>query len=608
MPPQERVVELSRREGRAEQGRRIQEALDAAGLSLADVARQIGCSRALLYQYLAGQVLAQPDRLQAIAELCGRPLAWFYTTADEPLPAAERDAELSRLRRALEEEKLAWQRQRGREVYEQLLHLAEAQAGPPDFAALRRTAEQLVDRARDLGEAEALAAAQFRLGNACYALGDFEATRAAMQAAVSSYRELGQPARERAARQTLGAALAGLGERDRALAEFDEAIAGGDFANVWRGRLGRADVFEALGRGEAALDELQAAAALLADQPESDERRWAELYLAAATANVYMLHDDYATALELARQCEPLAEALACVSQHIEARLNLGVAQLRLGRLEESWQALEDALRLARLTGDGERTAVARALRCELLAVLGRSAEARAEGKDALAAALALGSVRGEVLAHAGLCEAYRRASEPHEALYHGQQGLAAAAGHGLVKAEAEFRLGIARARLALGESAAGEARRAAALAEAIGARQVQAAAATVLARLAAAAGQDAEAAEQLRVATALAAQTGAWELQWELAALAAQARAAEDPAGAADDWAALARQILEVQERLTANALEAGLLEDEMRLAWVAAAVEQALAAARRDVALDVLAAAAWPPLTSRFAARLEE
>jgi len=453
-----------------------------------------------------------------------------------------------------------------------------------------------------------LAAAQFRLGNACYALGDYEATRAAMSAAVGSYRELGQPERERAARQTLGAALAGRGERDRALAEFDQVIAGGGFANVWRGRLGRADVFEALGRGEAALDELRAAEELLAEQPESSERAWAELYLAAATANVFMLHDDYPAALELARKCEPLAESLACVSQHIEARLNLGVAQHRLGRLEESWQAFEDALRLARLTGDGERAAVARACRAELLATLGRAAAARAEGKDALAAALSLGSVRGEVLAQAGLSEAYRRFGEPHEALYHAQQGLAAAVGHGLVKAEAAFRLAVAQARWALGESGAGEARRAAALAETVGARQVQAGAAALLARLAAAAGQAGEADEQARLAARLADQTGAWELQWELAARGAQARAATAPAGAAADWEAVARDILEVQGRLTANGLEAGLLEDETRLALVAGAIDQALTAGRTDAARSLLAAAGWPPLTARFAARLEE
>ncbi len=180
--------------------------------------------------------------------------------------------------------------------------------------------------------------------------------------------------------------------------------------------------------------------------------------------------------------------------------------------------------------------------------------------------------------------------------------------GHGLVKAEAAFRLAVAQARWALGESGAGEARRAAALAETVGARQVQAGAAALLARLAAAAGQAGEADEQARLAARLADQTGAWELQWELAARGAQARAATAPAGAAADWEAVARDILEVQGRLTANGLEAGLLEDETRLALVAGAIDQALTAGRTDAARSLLAAAGWPPLTARFAARLEE
>ncbi|NUQ00913.1 MAG: helix-turn-helix transcriptional regulator, partial [Armatimonadetes bacterium] len=207
-------MDLGTRAGRAEQGKRIEAAAEAAGLSLAELARRLGCSRALLYQYISGQVLAQPDRLQAIATLCDRSLAWFYADQGESLPAAERDAELERLRRELETEQLAFERSRGRELVEQLESLADAQASPPDFTALRRTCERLVERARDLDQPERLAAAEFRLGNACYALGDLEATRSAMSQAIAHYRELGLLGPERSARQTLGAALAGLGERD----------------------------------------------------------------------------------------------------------------------------------------------------------------------------------------------------------------------------------------------------------------------------------------------------------------------------------------------------------------------------------------------------------
>ncbi|MBI2302824.1 MAG: helix-turn-helix domain-containing protein, partial [Armatimonadetes bacterium] len=288
-------MDLSTRQGRAEQGRRIQSAAELAGLSLADLAKRIGCSRALIYQYVSGQVLAQADRVQAIARACGKPLGWFYGEDEEP-GAGAREEQLERLRLELDAERLAFERARGRELTEHLAELADAQAAPPDFAALRRTCERLAERARDLADPELLAEAEFRLGNACYALGDYEATRAAMSRAVSGFRELGRTDREGAARQTLGGALAGLGERDRALAEFEAARAAGGFSREWRARVGRADVFEALGRGEEALAELAAAEELLAACADPAESAWAELFLAGATVNVYLLNDDFQAA------------------------------------------------------------------------------------------------------------------------------------------------------------------------------------------------------------------------------------------------------------------------------------------------------------------------
>ncbi|MCC7493818.1 MAG: helix-turn-helix transcriptional regulator [Fimbriimonadaceae bacterium] len=588
-------MDLGSRDGRSAQGRRIQAAAEAAGLSLAELARRIGCSRALIYQYVAGQVLAQPDRLQTIADACGRPLAWFYTTSDEPPAAAARDAELERLRQELAAARQAWQQRRGQDVVEQLTALAEAQGSPVDYAAQRRTCERLAERVAELGDEPLLAAAELRLGNCCHALGDFEATRAALSRAVDRFRRLGDGAGERSARQTLGAALAGLGERDRALAEFDQVIAGGGFAWAWRGHLGRADVFEALGRGEAALAELQAAADLLAAAPAGPEREWAALYLAGATANVYLLHDDFAAAQQSATQMIPLAEELACLPQHLEAKLNLGYAARQRGHWATAQAALDEAARLARLTGDRERAAVALALLADLDACLGRLDSAKARGKDALAAALALGALRGEVLAQAALSEAYRRSGEGHEALYHAQQGLAAAQGHQLVKTTAQLRVAAARARRLLGDAGAlADARRAAAEGEALGARWVQAAAALELAALEA---DPRQAAEHLAAGTALAAAVDGWELIWAATVAAA---AGGDLTAAETVW----RRLLAQQDRLLEDGLEVALLEDQERLTAGAACLSILRAGGAAELAAELQAAAAWPPLDELLAA----
>src|SRR5438270_7154355 len=71
-------MDLSTRQGRREQGQRIQAAVERAGLSIEELAGRIGCSRALIYQYLSGTTLAQPDKLQQIAALTNVSLAYFY--------------------------------------------------------------------------------------------------------------------------------------------------------------------------------------------------------------------------------------------------------------------------------------------------------------------------------------------------------------------------------------------------------------------------------------------------------------------------------------------------------------------------------------------------
>src|SRR5262252_2873253 len=85
-------MDLSTREGRREQGLLIQKAIERANLSAEELANRIGCSRALIYQYLSGSTLAQPDRLQQIANECSVPLTYFYgdteeATADSAAPA-----------------------------------------------------------------------------------------------------------------------------------------------------------------------------------------------------------------------------------------------------------------------------------------------------------------------------------------------------------------------------------------------------------------------------------------------------------------------------------------------------------------------------------------
>src|SRR5947208_12075181 len=86
-------MDLSTREGRREQGGLIQKAVERAGLSVEELANRIGCSRALIYQYLSGTTLAQPDRLQLIAKEVGLPLVSFFGGTSEEPPKARSTSE-----------------------------------------------------------------------------------------------------------------------------------------------------------------------------------------------------------------------------------------------------------------------------------------------------------------------------------------------------------------------------------------------------------------------------------------------------------------------------------------------------------------------------------
>ena len=82
-------MDLRTSEGRQELGRRIQSAIMAAGFeSLPEFAKKLGWSRALIYQYVNGQVLVQLDRLQQIAEHTEKKLEWFLV-ADPKATSAE---------------------------------------------------------------------------------------------------------------------------------------------------------------------------------------------------------------------------------------------------------------------------------------------------------------------------------------------------------------------------------------------------------------------------------------------------------------------------------------------------------------------------------------
>src|SRR5579871_226290 len=150
-----RDMDLSTRQGRREQGQRIQRAVERAGLSIEELAGRIGCSRALIYQYVSGTTLAQPDRLQQIALLCSVPLTFFYgDSADVEAPVGARTGRGAGRPEAPPARLPAPQEMRARleDSLRALEELAEAQASPPDYRALASTCERILSLAIQAGD------------------------------------------------------------------------------------------------------------------------------------------------------------------------------------------------------------------------------------------------------------------------------------------------------------------------------------------------------------------------------------------------------------------------------------------------------------------------
>ena len=187
-------IDFTTREGRRAQGRLIQQAAEEAGLSLETLAREIGCSRALIYQYVSGATLAQPDRIQQIAERTGKPLLYF--SGGEAVPGDLLDRLLS------------------------LQALLDAQLGPADLENAISTAEQVIALARQAGDARAEAGARLRLISALLQRGETARALTVLKQTTPLLVQHGLSGHLRVAEQNRGHALLALGQVSEAEACF----------------------------------------------------------------------------------------------------------------------------------------------------------------------------------------------------------------------------------------------------------------------------------------------------------------------------------------------------------------------------------------------------
>jgi len=418
-------LDLTTPEGRKKQGELILRAIKEAGLSVEQVAKDIGCSRALLYQYIAGTTLAQPDKLTLIARRTGKPLGFFYG-ADLSQPK-----EIQAEREALQRECLEFERQlaeeRERNLKQQLANLfaiADAQSSPPDWKAAASTCEQIIPLARSIGYVKAEAEALFRLGNLRLFMGDLDGALSSLKQAYGLFEKLGDTAYAIACRQSIGRALLLMGHPEDAESHFKLAVKSENWHNRWEAIVALSAVREWVGDFKAAMERLDEAEELSAQAPTEREGHIVRMFVAANRANVYLACGDFIEAEKLAREALRFAEQLSDRDQQLELLLTISVCFQHLGKWVSAHENAVRARTLALFAGDFERVAVAETVLAQLLAVVGDFDGAKMAAKSALTSALKIRSRRAEFWAQKALAETYLREGNPADARYHAQMSL----------------------------------------------------------------------------------------------------------------------------------------------------------------------------------------
>ena len=196
-------MDLSTRDGRRVQGERLKLAAREAGITLDELARAIGCSRALIFQYASGASLVQTDRLQQIAAIVGKPLYWFFITDADAGPLhspaeqlTEKQQELDDAIARFETDRARTTERRIREDIANLEALLTAHSSSPDQRRIVECCQKLQPLLASVGDNASLAAVLLKQGNALIALQEWGSARESLQQAADRFQAAGKPASE----------------------------------------------------------------------------------------------------------------------------------------------------------------------------------------------------------------------------------------------------------------------------------------------------------------------------------------------------------------------------------------------------------------------------
>ena len=456
-------MNLTGPEGRQRLGRRIQSAIAGAGYdSLPGFAERLGCSRALIYQYVNGHVLAQLDRLQTIGDLTGRPLEWFFSTDPSATTAEVRELRerLSAAETRAAELQQALTRERGARIEQTEQHrqalmeatrdlcLAWRRAGdPPSMLAV---APRWMALARECGDERAAVQANLQMAYAWFHTGDLDRAQSALAQVLEKAQALGDAAAEHSARQELIRVLQALGRVDEAREQAQQVATSNRWWPRWSGLLSLAAIEEQIGELDEAEARLEAAAHVVEEgEAPVEQRTIARAYVESNRVNISLARGRYVEALKQTEALRLLAEQAGLPDQMREAVLNSAICQLRLGRPKDAGEQLERLLDWAAMSGDRRLGALSKVFESERLRQLGELPAAKNLAFTAVEEAREARS--GHVLGEAELAlgQVYLAEGRPDDARYHLERCLGRSQKLRLRRLEITARLALAKAAMA---------------------------------------------------------------------------------------------------------------------------------------------------------------
>ncbi len=455
--------------GKQELGRRIQSAIMASGQgSLSAFAGKLGWSRALIYQYVNGDVLVQLDRLQSIAEATGKPLEWFLAPDPNGCSSAIRELEekvaelestLGRAHAELAAERgarLEHQHQHGQATLELLRELCLAHRRSGNSQAMGEVGARWLAAAEAGRDARMAMDAQLQLGNAWFASGDIARAQSALEAALTAALELEDERAELSARQELVRTLQAAGRVDEARAQAECVAAAERWWPRWSGLVSLAALAEQTGHLNDAEGYIDAAQTVI-EEPDAPEqhRLPAEAYLLSNRVNLLIARGRFQDALRANAEMLSRAEPAHLPDQMREGLLNAALCHLRLGNIAPAKYQLDRVRRWTALEPDQRAELMAQVIGSEALLLEGDPKGAKESARDAIERATAAG--RGQLLAEAELAlgRAYLADRQPDDARYHLEKCRDRAGRLQFKKVEMSAEVALARASLMDGTPAA---------------------------------------------------------------------------------------------------------------------------------------------------------